>query len=155
VPGDDLRLLDWIKVLSLQILLCADGEQLAVADLADDDGKQALLPMLCTDSPPCHPAAMSEDQLTDATLPFGEVAVEPYDQHALETCFAHPLREIRHVIVVEGLTRLVGAILDQCVRQLLHLFAGLQLPIDDLLDRGCDTGLPALADPRTTFAAQR
>jgi hypothetical protein len=155
VPGDNLRLLNRIKILPLQILLCADGEQLGVVDLANDNRKQAWLVTLRTDLSPRHPAAMSVDKLIYAASALRSIAMGSYNQHALEACFAHPLRKIRHAIGVEGLTSLVRAILDQCVRHLLHSLVGLWLAVDDLIDRGIDTCLSAPTDPRAPFAAHR
>jgi hypothetical protein len=155
MPGDDLGLFDRIKVLPLQVLLGADGEQLSVADLADDNWEQTRLATLRTDSPPRHPPAMAVDKLTEAALALGEVAVRSYDQHALEACFAHALDKICQAIIIERLSRLIGAILDQVVRQLLHLFPGLRLAVDDLVDSSLDARLPAPADPRTPSAAHR
>ena len=40
MPSDNLCFLDWIKILTLEILLCADREQLGITDLTHDHGHQ-------------------------------------------------------------------------------------------------------------------
>jgi hypothetical protein len=101
MPRDNLCFFDRIEILALQILLRTNREQLRIIDLADDCWKLAALASLVTDSSPGDPSPMAIDELDNTAPSLVWVAVWPHDQHTLEPCFAHTLREILHARIAE------------------------------------------------------
>jgi hypothetical protein len=92
-PGHDLRLLDWVEILSLEILLRADREHLRVAHLTHDHWEHTGLPALLAHKPPRCPTSVAVDELEDPLPAFFCIPVRADDQHALEAGRGHPLGE--------------------------------------------------------------
>jgi hypothetical protein len=98
---------------------------------------------------------MTIDQLKTATPPLHGIAVWSDNQHPLKANFAHTLGELLQARLIKGLTRLIRAVLDQLIRQFLHLLARPRLLIDHLIDGSRHIGLPAPSDPLAASGAHR
>src|SRR5262245_29285474 len=83
-------------------------------------------------------------ELDNSAPSLGWITMRSYDQDALETRFAHALRQFLDTLNVEGLARLIRTVLDQLIGELLDVFACLHLAFDHLIDGSIG---PALATP--------
>ncbi len=96
MPGDDLRLLDWIEIFALQILLGTNRQHTLTADLTHDHREHTWFTALSANESPRRAAAMSIHQLHKLASSFDQVVVRPHD-------FRDPKDSLKILIVTSKL----------------------------------------------------